>query len=138
MPRRRKQPETENGLDESLDRMEEDENGLSVHRLDATEGHNAAARASTIREACETIAELDRQIEGIKAERKAVIETRIVADLGMKKGHFATAYKLYQMDHGDRDELQDTIRECFSALGVGQQLNWLDAVAGDVAAAARG
>lgn len=90
---------------------------------------NSEARAATIREVCQTIEEYDRQIEGIKAERKAVIETRIVADLGMKKQHFATAYKLYQLDQGERDSLQDTIRECFAALGVGEQLNWLDAAA---------
>lgn len=89
---------------------------------------NSAARAVTIREVCESVAEYDRQIDGIKAERKALIETRIVAELNMKKAHFAAAYKLYNMDNDDRDELQDAIRECFSALGVGHQLNWLDAV----------
>ncbi len=92
--------------------------------------HNSAARASIIRETCETIGEFDRQIAGIKAERKAIIETRIVADLGMKKGHFATAYKLYQLDQGVRDELQDAISECFAALGIGMQVNWLDAAEG--------
>lgn len=65
--------------------------------------------------------------ERTPAEKKAVIETRIVADLGMKKKHFAAAYKLYQLDQGVRDELQDTIRECFAALGIGMQVNWLDA-----------
>lgn len=52
---------------------------------------NSERRAETIREVCETIAELDRQIDGIKAERKAVIETRIVAELGMSKTHFTAA-----------------------------------------------
>lgn len=92
--------------------------------------HNSAARAEIIRETCETVEELDRQIEGIKAERKAVVETRIVAGLGMKTKNFNAAYKLFQMDQGERDELQDTIRECFAALGVGQQINWLDAAEG--------
>ena len=91
--------------------------------------HNSAARAEIIREVCQTVEEFDRQIAGIKAECKAVIETRIVADLGMKKGHFAAAYKLFQMDQGERDELQDTIRECFSALGLGEQLDWISAAA---------
>lgn len=94
---------------------------------DRHEEVNSAARAETIREVCETIAEYDRQIDGIKAERKAVIETRIVADLGMKAKHFSAAYKLYQMDQSERDTLQDTIRECFRALAVGEQSNWLDA-----------
>ena len=88
---------------------------------------NSAVRAQLIREACEEVGEFDRQISGLKAERKAVIETKIVAGLGMKKAHFAAAYKLHQMDQGDRDALQDTIREVFASLGVGVQLNWLDA-----------
>lgn len=91
---------------------------------------NSAARAETICEAHEIISEYERQIKGLKAEIKAVLETRIVAGLGMKKGHFAEARKLLEMDQEDRDSLQDTIRECFAALGVGMQLNWLD-VAGD-------
>lgn len=88
---------------------------------------NSAVRAEIIREAHETISELERQAKGIKAEIKAVIETRIVAGLGMKKGDFALARKLVEIDQGERDSLQDTIRECFRALGIGEQSNWLDA-----------
>lgn len=129
MARRRKT------ADEAIEDASEHLNGADEE--ERTPAHNSAARASIIRETCETIEELDRQISGIKAEKKAVIETRIVADLGMKKGHFAAAYKLYQLDQGVRDELQDTIRECFAALGVGMQISWLDAAEG-VSAAASG
>jgi hypothetical protein len=113
MPRRKKQAQPETEAPEVEERVEVS---------------NSAARATTIREVCQEIGELDRQIDGLKAERKMIVDTRIVADLGMKKAHFATAYKLYQLDHDERDVLQDTIRECFAALGVGEQLNWLDAV----------
>lgn len=125
MARRRK-------IDEALDDAREHLNGA-----DEDPGPppvNSAARAQIIREACEEIGEFDRQIDGLKAEKKAVIETRIVAGLGMKKAHFATAYKLHQMDQSDRDVLQDTIRETFAALGIGMQSNWLDAVDGVSAA----
>ena len=97
----------------------------------------SAARAEIIREACQTCEEFERQIDGLKAEIKAVIETRIVAGLGMKKKDFALARKLYALDQSDRDGAFDAIRECFAALGVGEQLNWLDAVEeGDGAEAA--
>ena len=78
----------------------------------------------------------ERQIDGLKAEIKAVIETRVVAGLGMKKRDFALARKLYALDQSDRDGTFDAIRECFAALGVGGQLNWLDAVEGEDAARA--
>lgn len=119
MPRRKKADET---LTADVAKALE-EAGLTVHSVPM----NSEARHETIREVCESVAEFDRQIDGIKAERKALIETRIVAELGMKAKHFTAAYKLYQLDQDERDEMQDAIRECFAALGVGQQLNWLDA-----------
>jgi len=92
---------------------------------------NSAARAEIIREAHETISEYERQMKGIKAEIKAVIETRIVAGLGMRKGDFALARKLHDMDQEKRDGLQDTIRETFRALSVGATVNWLDVAEGE-------
>lgn len=115
-----------NGHDESVEGIDGQPTGEDGGRPAV----NSAARAEIIREVCETIAEFDRQIDAVKAERKAVIETRIVADLGMKKGDFALAYKLHEMSHDERDVLLDTMRECFSALGAGEQLNWLDAAEG--------
>lgn len=83
-------------------------------------------RAQTIREACVELDEFDRQIAGLKAEVKAIIETRIVAGLGMKKADFALARKLYALDQQDRDDTLDAIRECFAALGLGEQVNFMD------------
>jgi len=97
---------------------------------------NSAARTEIIREAVETIGEYERQIQGLKAEIKAVVETRIVAGLGMKKRDFAKARELAAMDQEERNGLQDTIRECFAALGVGMQLNWIDAAEDEHADAA--
>ena len=115
MARRRKTADDIEGID-----------GEPIEEREARPAHNSEARAEIIREVCEGVEEFDRQISGIKAERKALIETRIVADLGMKKGHFAAAYKLFQMDQSERDELHDAIREVYRAQGVGFQGNWLD------------
>ncbi len=105
--------------------------GMTVHMLSdesdedcvdtAPPAANSAARAEMIREACQTCEEFERQIDGLKAEIKAVVETRIVAGLGMKKRDFALARKLYALDQSERDGTFDAIRECFAALGVGEQ-----------------
>ena len=119
-----------------LKRNEDAEAAAREHLNGAAESEgltesNSAARAEIIREAHETITEYEKQIGGLKAEIKAVVETRIVAGLGMKKRDFAFARKLVELDHEERDTLQDSIREVFSALGVGMQLNWLDAAEGE-------
>lgn len=133
MARRRRNEDSEqaarehlNGADPEVDG--EDESPPSV---------NSAARAGMIREAHETVSEFERQIDGLKAEIKAVIETRVVAGLGMKKRDFALARKLIALDQDDRDGTFDAIRECFAALGIGEQgsLFPTEAEAGDGAEA---
>ena len=131
-----------NGVDPLNDEVRQslEDAGMTVHDIgdddEAPVPANSAARAEIIREACQTCEEFERQIDGLKAEIKAVIETRVVAGLGMKKRDFALARKLYALDQSDRDGTFDAIRECFAALGVGGQLNWLDAVGGEDAARA--
>ncbi len=100
-------------------------------KFEATPPLNSEARDEIIREADQEISEYERQIDGLKAEIKAVVETRIVAGLGMKKRDFALARKLVAMDNDECSTLQDVIRETFAALGVGQTLNWLDVVEGE-------
>lgn len=89
---------------------------------------NTGARAETVREAITAIDHIERQISDLKADIKAIIETQIVADLGIKKRDFALMRKLYAIDSGERDTLFDAIRECFDALGCGEQLDWLGAL----------
>ena len=55
-----------------------------------SEEYRASNRAATIREACETIGELERQVAGLKAEIKAVKEPRIKAELNMKVADCST------------------------------------------------
>lgn len=115
MARRKKSEPVENGQDE--------EQSVAL---------NSGARAETIRDAHQEITEYERQIDGLKAEIKAIVETRIVAGLGMKKRDFAMARKLVAFDQGERDTLFDAVRECFAALGVGEQLDWVSAAEHDV------
>jgi hypothetical protein len=91
---------------------------------------NSAARAVIIREACETIGELERQVDAIKSEIKMVKETRIKGDLGMKLKSFNLAYKLHQAGRDERDDLADVCRELFSALGTGESVDWVRAAEG--------
>jgi hypothetical protein len=116
-----------NGPDDSETYSESATEGVDYSEGDDPPPLNSAGRADIIREAHETITEYENQIVGLKAEIKAVVETRVVASLGMKKRDFAFARKLLGLDQGERDTLQESIREVFSALGVGMQLNWLDA-----------
>lgn len=104
-------------------------------RKKAGKGHNSGVdpqkeqRAEAIRETCAELQRLLDERAAITEQMKSLRNTRIKGDLGMKISDFNVAFRLYQLEHEDRDSLLDTLRECFSALGVGDQLNWLDAVA---------
>jgi hypothetical protein len=89
---------------------------------------NSAARAETIRKACRQITDLDAKRKAISAEMAEVKQTLIKGDLGMKIADFALALRVYQLEGEDRDTLFDTLRETFDALGVGEQLGFLDAL----------
>jgi uncharacterized protein (UPF0335 family) len=91
-------------------------------------GNNTVAdRAATIRDTCQRVEKLDEEIKALQADRRGLIKDKIKGDLGMKIADFNIAYRMYQLEQEDRDTMVDTMRECFSALGLGDQLNWLDA-----------
>lgn len=82
----------------------------------------------------ETIISVIKRVSALEAERKTIGEdirsiknTLIKGELGLKIGDFNIAMRLYSLENEDRDELLDTIHETFNALGIGDQLNWLDA-----------
>lgn len=99
-------------------------------------GHNAKARAKTIRDAISCIV-------GLKAQRAAIQEQITeakgkVKELGIKMAEFNVALRLYELEREDRDEALDQLRECFDALKIGEQLDFLSAmppVGGEPAAA---
>lgn len=88
---------------------------------------NSAARAEIIRSACREIADLEKDREAIGAQIREIKQKRIKGDLDMKLADFGAVYRLYGLEDDRRDQFMDTLRECFEALGVGGQLNFLDA-----------
>ena len=89
---------------------------------------NSALRAETIRKACRQITELEEQRKEIGAAISNVKATLVKGDLGMKLVDFNVALRLYRLEGDDRDEFFDTMKETFKALGVGEQLGFLDAL----------
>jgi len=90
-------------------------------------GHNSAPRKKIIRDACSEITSLAAQRRAIGEQIRTIKTVKIKGALGLKIGDFNVALRLYQLEGADRDQLLDTVRETFEALGVGEQLNWLDA-----------
>lgn len=88
-------------------------------------GHNSAARADLIRSAAKELSRLDGEIAALQTQRTAYKNKHIKGDLGFKLADWNTTYRLYQLEGDDRDRLLDTIREGFSALGIGEQSNFL-------------
>jgi hypothetical protein len=85
-------------------------------------------RAQAIRDACRDIANLEAERDGVSEQIREIRQKIVKGELGMKLADFGMAYRLYKLEDDDRDELFGTIRECFSALGVGEQLDFLKAV----------
>lgn len=90
-------------------------------------GHNAKARRSSIKKVCRDLAGLIAQRDEVSASIRELKQKVIKGDLGMKIGDFNTAFRLYSLEDDARDLFLDTLRETFEALGVGQQLSFLDA-----------
>lgn len=91
-------------------------------------------RAETIRDACKQITELEGERKSIGEAIRAVKQTLVKGDLGMKIGDFNAALRLYKLEGDDRAEFFDTLRETFEALGIGGQLDFINAL-GDQPAA---
>lgn len=90
-------------------------------------GHNAASRAEVIRQACRDIAALEAERNSLSKDISDIKQTRIKAGLGMKISDFNIALRLHKLEGDDRSTCIDTVRECFKALGVGEQLDWVTA-----------
>lgn len=91
-----------------------------------TRGHNAKARAEIIRRACRDVTDLEEKIKTLGSEIRSIKQSRIKGDLGMKIADFNAALRLYRLEGDDRHRFFDTLRETFRALGVGDQLNFMD------------
>jgi hypothetical protein len=109
-------------------RLKNGEGEAEDGKAGTTEGHNSEARAEIIRAACRDITALVSERNSISSEIREIKQSRIKGDLNMKLSDFNTALRLYQLEGDDRDELFHTLRECFQALGVGEQLDFLGAL----------
>lgn len=124
MPRGKRNP-----ADEALNRAQAHLNSgpANGHAAeDATAGHNSYIRAEKIRDVCKRLKSLDDEIKSLQDDKAQIKNEIIKGQLNMKTSDFMMAYRLYQLENADRDELLDTLRETFKALGVGEQLDWLD------------
>ena len=99
------------------------ENGEAT---EAGPGHNSEQRRNTIKSACAEISELEEQRKEIGQQIRTIKQKRVKGDLGMKISDFNAAYRLYLLEGDDRSQFFATLRETFRALGVGDQLNFLD------------
>lgn len=90
--------------------------------------HNMAARKQIIRSVCKEIVNLEKKIAELNAEKSSLLQKKIKGDLGMKIADFNVTLRVYRLEGEDRNDLFDTMRETFDALGVGGQLNFLDSM----------
>ena len=90
-----------------------------------TAGHNSAAREDTILAVCRERGALEAERATLTEQIGELMQKRVKGDLGMKIVDFNLAYRLYKLEGDDRDQCLDAIRECFTALGIGEQLDFL-------------
>lgn len=92
----------------------------------ANKDHNTKERAKIIREAVGAIVQLKGE-KGAIQEQITEVRGR-VKSLGIKAAEFNVALRFFELDTEDRNESLDGLRECFLALKLGEQLNFLDAM----------
>lgn len=93
-------------------------------------GHNSAARRDAIRSIKYQLDDVNSRIAELTEERKQ-IKGRIKSDLGWKVSDWNAMARLADLEAEPRDQMLDTIREGFEALGVGGQLNMDDFLSGN-------
>jgi len=94
---------------------------------EATRLVNSGSRADIIRDAVRYIAEREAEIKEIREDINTYKQTHIKGDLGFKLADFAAVMRIYKLGVEDRDQLLDTIREGFAALGIGGSVDWVEA-----------
>lgn len=94
---------------------------------DETRKSNSKARQGVIRSVFRELRSLDKKIETVQAERRELLQTKVKGDLDMKIADFNLGYRLYKLEEDARDEMVDTLKEMFKALGKGDQLDFVTA-----------
>lgn len=98
-------------------------------KKDSRIGHNSeqAERDKLIKQAHRKVEEFDKKIKALSSEKSAYKHEVIKGKLGMKIADFDASHRLSKLDPDDRAIFLATIHETFTALGVGDQLDWLEA-----------
>lgn len=81
-----------------------------------------------IRDVCSQLLSLEDRRTGISDQIRELKNAKIKGELGMKLADFNIAFRLYKLEHEDRDETLLTIRRMFNALDIGQQLDFMSAI----------
>ncbi len=92
-------------------------------------GHNSAARKDQIILVIAELVGLEARRKTLGAEIRELKQTKIKGELGMKIVDFNAAYRLYQLEDDDRRAYLETLQETFQALGIGEQLDWVNSQA---------
>lgn len=102
---------------------------------EGTAGARVNDRAERIRCAVRDIMARDAEIKSLREDVNEIKNSVIKGDLSMNASDFKIAMRIYKLEGDDRDKCFDTLRECFNALSLGKQLDWLDALDGSGSAA---
>ncbi len=86
-------------------------------------------RSTTIVNVIKRLAVLDDERRALTAEINDIKQREIKGELGMLITDFNIARRMYLLEGDDRRQMLATLRETFDALGVGEQLDFLSAVA---------
>lgn len=104
-----------------------------MSETEVTALHNQPDRKDAILDVCRRIENLEGEISALQEDKRNLKNEVIKGQLGMKVSDFNVAYRMYKLEQEHRDTMLDTMRECFQALGIGGQLNFLDAMAQEAA-----
>ena len=88
---------------------------------------NSAARKAIITQTLQQLETLEAERKGTSDLIRELKAIKIKGELGMKISDWNIFKRLHALEGGDRDELLATVREGFDALGVGAQLDWVEA-----------
>lgn len=95
---------------------------------------NSDARAEMIRSVDASLDALEAKRRSISEEISAIKAEFVKGQLGMKISDFNAARRIARLEREKRDPAVMAIRECFSALGIGEQVDWVAALEAEHAA----
>lgn len=121
---RRRPPATVEDISDRLNREMEgsplEDEGEGETRMHGTAGHNSKVRAHLIQKLARDLAAIDAEAKELGG-RRAEVSAQVRGDLGMTVKGFRIAYGIFMLPQEQQDESIDHLKECFRALGIGQQ-----------------